>query len=326
MAILRSFFLLRVFMVMALLAGSAVSAQPSNAVDDPALARLGDGFVSRQADVGDTTLHYVRGGEGPTVVLLHGFPQDWHAFSEVMPHLAERFTVVALDLRGIGGSEVTPGGYDAMTLAADVRGLVRKLGLGRVYVVGHDLGGNVAYAFARLYPAATRGAMLIEAPVPGVPPWDELESDPALWHIHFHQAPEIPELLLAGEQAAYFRAFFDGGLVNDAAISEAEGRRYARSYAAPGRLRAGMEMYRALPEAEAFNASRRGATRVPLTLVGAEQSFGPLLPSLAETLGGYGWSDVTTRVVAGSSHYLVDEKPAAVAALIEQQAARGGSR
>lgn len=301
-----------------LLLGTNTLAQSPDTADDPALAQLGDAFVSRNADGGDATLHYVRGGQGPTVVLLHGFPQDWHAYSEVMPLLADRFTVVAPDLRGIGGSEVTSGGYDAMTLSGDIRKLVQSLELGDVYVFGHDLGGNVAYAFARLSPEMTRGVMLIEAPVSGIPPWNALETNPSLWHIRFYQAPELPELLFTGKQNAYFRAFFDGGAKQNQAIGEAEGRRYARAYAAPGRLRAGMEMYRALPAKKVFNAKQRSSIDVPLTLVGADGSCGPLLPIIADVMPEYGWRKVTTKVVADGNHYVVAEKPRAVAELIKE--------
>src|SRR5579864_2910940 len=129
---------------------------------DPALAALGSGFVPDTAQVNGTTLHYVRGGTGPAVILLHGFPEDWYAYHRVMPLLAKQFTVVAVDLRGIGGSAATAGGYDAANMAEDVHRLVEYLRLEHVYVVGHDIGGMVAYAFARRYPETSRGVMRSE--------------------------------------------------------------------------------------------------------------------------------------------------------------------
>jgi alpha-beta hydrolase superfamily lysophospholipase len=130
---------------------SAPDQQPTTPAIDPAVAALGAGFVSSRANVNGTTLHYVRGGSGPAVILLHGFPQDWYEYHQVMPRLAQRFTVVAVDLRGIGGSRATPGGYDAANLAEDIRQLAQQLHLERPYIVGHDMGAIVAYAFARRF-------------------------------------------------------------------------------------------------------------------------------------------------------------------------------
>jgi hypothetical protein len=111
---------------------------------DPALATLGGGFVSDSAQVNGTSLHYVRGGTGSAVILVHGFPEDWYEYHRVMPLLAKQFTVVAVDLRGIGGSAETAGGYDAANMAEDVHQLAEHLHLEHVYVVGHDIGGMVA--------------------------------------------------------------------------------------------------------------------------------------------------------------------------------------
>src|ERR1700722_20634200 len=174
---------------------------------DPRLALLGGGFVSETAQVNATTLHYIRGGTGPAVILLHGFPEDWYAYHRVMPQLAKQFTVVAVDLRGIGGSAATVGGYDAANMAQDVHQLAEHLHLDHVYVVGHDIGGMVAYAFVRRYPGSSRGAMLLDAPVPGLGPWDAVKSSPITWHINFQQTPDLPEQLIAGREAIYLRHF-----------------------------------------------------------------------------------------------------------------------
>lgn len=293
---------------------------PAQQAVDPAVAELGAGFVSGTADVNGTTLHYVRGGTGPAVILLHGFPQDWYEFRQVMPRLATGFTVIAVDLRGIGGSKATPGGYDAANMAEDIHQLAQHLKLERAYVVGHDLGGIVAYAFARLYPKETRGVMILDVPLPGIEPWEDVKADPLLWHINFHHTPDLPEQLIAGRQAVYFAHFFRLGTVNGDAISDDDAARYASAYAAPEQLRAGFEMYRALPANETFNASQRSAIDVPLVLAGGDQGFGPLLPGLAETLQTHGWTNVSVELIENSGHYVADEQPDAVAALIERYA------
>lgn len=289
---------------------------------DPAVATLGSAFVSDIAQANGTTLHYVRGGTGPAVILLHGFPQDWYEFHRVMPRLAKTFTVIAVDLRGIGGSAATASGYDAANLAQDIHQLAGQLQLERVYVVGHDMGGIVAYAYARLYPRDTRGVMTLDVPLPGIKPWEEVKADPLLWHIHFHQTPDLPEKLIAGRQAVYFRHFFNLGTVDHSAITDEDAAHYAGAYAAPEQLRAAFEMYRALPANEVFNASQRSPIDVPLVMAGGDHSFGPLLPAIAETLRSHGWVSVTTEIIANGGHYLPDEQPEAVAERIERYAGR----
>src|SRR5580700_10361844 len=249
--------LLAVFMVVACAVIQGQSA-PRQRID-PGLATLGGGFVSDTAQVNGTTLHYVRGGTGTAIMLLHGFPEDWYSFHRVMPLLAKQFTVVAADLRGIGGSAATAGGYDAANMAKDVHQLVDGLHLEHVYVVGHDIGGMVAYAFVRRYPRTSRGVMLLDAPVPGLGPWDAVKTNPITWHIHFQQTPDLPEQLIAGREAIYLRHFLDSDTFSDADLA-----RYDRAF----------------PANEKFNAAQRSAISVPLVLAPGENSpFEKLMPS-----------------------------------------------
>ena len=158
--------------------GAPSEQSPSRPPVDAVLAQLGDAFVSRTANVNGTTLHYVRGGAGPAVILLHGFPQDWSVFRRIMPRLARTFTVVAVDLRGIGGSTPAANAYDAATLGQDIHLLAIHLGLEKPYVAGHDNGGMVTYALARLYPQATRGVMILDVTDPRSRPLGASEGRP----------------------------------------------------------------------------------------------------------------------------------------------------
>jgi len=283
---------------------------------DPGLASLGGGFVSETAQVNGTTLHYVRGGTGSAVILLHGFPEDWYAFHRVMPLLAKQFTVVAVDLRGIGGSTATPGGYDAANMAEDVHQLVEHLRLEHVYVVGHDIGGMVAYAFARRYPETSRGVMMLDAPLPGLGSWAAVKTSRITWHINFHQTPDLPEQLIAGREAIYFRHFLDSDTFSDADVA-----RYARAYAAPEHLRALLEIYRALPANEKFNAAQQSAISLPLVLAPGENSpFEKFTQDFADALRDHGCANVKIEVIKNSVHYVADEQPEAVAELIERYA------
>lgn len=289
-------------------------AQPRQQTASPSLAELGSGFESSTVEVNDTTLHYVRGGRGPAVVLVHGFPQDWYEYHRIMPRLAKSFTVVAVDLRGMGGSSVATSGFDAPNLAEDIRQLTEKLGLDRPYVVGHDIGGMVAYAFARLNPATTRGAMILDVPLPGIDPWDE--STAGLWHIRFHQTPNLPEELIDNSLSTYFRFNFDPEHFSDAEVA-----RYQEAYADPRKLHAGLELYRAFPANGEFNAARTERLDVPLVWAsGARGPFATIGPAVVEALRAKGATNVTSESVPDSDHFVANLQPDFVAGMIERHA------
>ncbi len=279
---------------------------------------LGKGFVSDIAQVNGTTLHYVLGGAGPAVVLVHGFPEDWYEFHKIMPRLAKKFTVIAVDLRGAGGSAATPGGYDAANMAEDIYQLASALKLERLYIVGHDIGGMVAYAFVRRYPQITRGAMILDVPIPGIEPWEQVKSNPALWHVNFHQTPDLPEKLIAGRQRVYFGYFFNHFTFNKKAISDTDAAHYANSYADAAQLHAEMEFFRAFPANEKFNRLQQSVLDVPIIVAGGDKSFAELLPTMAEDLRAQGCQNVVVETIEDSGHYVVDEQPEIVAALIER--------
>jgi len=310
-------------LVFQLACGAPPEQPPNQPPVDAVLGQLGDAFVAQTANVNGTTLHYVRGGSGPAVFLLHGFPQDWSVYRRIMPRLARTFTVVAVDLRGIGGSTPAPNAYDAATLGEDIHQLILHLALEKPYVAGHDNGGMVAYALARRHPQATRGVMILDVPIPGLEPWEQVKADPALWHFGFHQTPNAPERLIAGREAMYFREVFFNRLArNPDAISNDDLAHYVRSYASPEQLRAGLEFYRAYPENERFNVAERGPIDVPIVLAGGEHSLAPLNATVAKSLRNHGWRNVSIEVIANSGHQVIDEQPAAVAELLARYAAR----
>jgi pimeloyl-ACP methyl ester carboxylesterase len=313
-------FLNAVVIFIAIGCGGAFGQAQAQRQIDPAVAKLGKGFFSNTAKVNGTTLHYVRGGTGPPVILIHGFPQDWYEFHKMMPRLAKKFTVIAVDLRGVGGSSPTPSGYDAANMAEDIHQLARQLKLEPVYVAGHDIGGTVAYAFVRLHPTTTRGVMILDVPLPSIEPWEEVKRNPMLWHANFHQTPDLPEKLIAGRQSVYFKYFYDRYTVNRKAISDADAAHYANSYATPAQLRAGMEFYRAFPANEKFNAEQRNEINVPFVLAGGDKSFANLLPKMAEDMRAHGCKNVIIETIKDSKHYVADEQPEIVAELIERYA------
>jgi pimeloyl-ACP methyl ester carboxylesterase len=286
-------------------------------LDRAAVAQLGARFESKTVQVEGTAIHYVRGGVGPPILLMHGFPEDWYEYRKVMPELSKRFTVIAVDLPGVGGSAPSAKGYTDAAMADEIHELVERLKLGRVYVVGHDIGGMVAYAYVRRHGDGVRGAMFLDAPLPGIGPWDEIMREPLVWHVGFHRAPnELAEKLVMGHQADYFRYF-----LRASAFTEPDVAHYASAYANVGQLHAMFEMYRAFPQDAGFNQSQHNRVDLPLVVAAGERSpFAKYVPQLAAGLRANGCARVQTATIRGSSHYVMEEAPTEVLKLIEENA------
>jgi pimeloyl-ACP methyl ester carboxylesterase len=284
---------------------------------EPLVAELGGNFASGTVTVSGVKMYYVRGGDGPAVILIHGFPQDWYEFHAIMPDLAKRFTVVAVDLPGIGLSAGTQNGYAAADIAKDLRGLIQELGLKRPYFVGHDIGGMVAHAFTRLFPEEARGVMILDVPLPGIQGWDQVEGAPSVWHIRFMQVPGLAEKLVTGRSADFLDYFFQF-----AHFTTREKEHYVSAYSSAAQLHAAFEMYRAFPANARFNASETGDISIQLFFGAGENSpFAKMVPVFARGLGVNGCRHVNTGLIPGAAHYIVEDEPAEVAELIERYAA-----
>jgi pimeloyl-ACP methyl ester carboxylesterase len=184
-----------------------------------------NGFEHRDVALDDgVRIHYLIGGAGPPVVLLHGYPETWYAWRKVMPQLAAQYTVIAPDLRGFGDSSRPAGGYDRKTMAGDIRDLVRRLGYDRVLLAGHDWGGSTAVAYAVAWPAEVRRLVVIEAQPRG--PWSE--QDPGFrepWFYGFHRIPGFAETIVAGHERQYLTWFYRAFALAPDAIGEGGDRR-----------------------------------------------------------------------------------------------------
>jgi pimeloyl-ACP methyl ester carboxylesterase len=172
-----------------------------------------------------------------------------------------------------------------------------------VYIVGLDIGGMVAYAFVRKYPQTTRGVMILNVP--------QIQADPILWHFRFQQVPDLAEQLVANREAIYFRYFLRSPIFNEADVAH-----YAQSYA-PDHLRAAFEFYRAFSANAEFNANARNSIDVPIVFGSGEWDvFAKYVPAIADAMRAHGCSNVHTELIKDSAHYVAEEQPAAVAALI----------
>ncbi len=288
---------------------------------DPAKVVLGMAFKSSTVQLRDASVHYVSGGNGPAIIFLHGFSQDWYEFSQVMHLLADRYTVIAIDLRGIGESKAGRADYDAETQANDIHALVSQLGIKDPYIVAHDMGGMIGYVYARLYPSETRGVAILDGPLPGTPSTDLMVKLPILWHFTFHRLPKLPERLIGDREYTYFkRAFFLRFAKNKQAMTDADMRHYASAYKIPEQLRAGLGLYRTYRTNQAFMKAHRDELHVPILLLEGDYGSGKPGPTAKELVNKFGCRNVTAQVVVGCGHFMTDEQPHVIADLLQNQA------
>src|SRR5580658_8920398 len=251
------------------------------------------------------------GGSGPVVVLLHGYAETSDSWGPLAAELDKNFTVVVPDLRGIGRSSRPDGGYDKKTQAADIRAVVTALGYDRTSVVSHDIGIMVAYAYAARYPDKVERLAVMDAPIPGIAPWDEIVRNPALWHFSFH-GPDA-ERLVEGRERIYLDRIWNDFSGDPSKPDEATRAYYAAQYAQPGAMRAGFAQFTAfsrdVKDNEVFQQTK---LTMPVLAIGGEKSFGATQAVVMRSVA----VDVTGAVVPGSGHWLKEENPTATVTLI----------
>ncbi|MEV5610632.1 alpha/beta hydrolase [Streptomyces sp. NPDC052225] len=285
------------------------------------------GFTHRWVDADGIRLHAVEGGRpaGPTVVLLAGFPQTWWAWRKVMPGLAERYRVVAVDLPGQGHSERPRGGYDTHTVASHVQAALDALDVPKYWLAAHDIGAWVAFSLALTYEERLHGVALLDAGIPGITLPDAVPLDPEralkTWHFAFHLVPDLPETLLTGREREYVGWFLKAKALLPDAFDDAEIDHYAAALAAEGGLRASLAYYRDATESARGNhaALERGKLTVPV--LGISGSHGSI-PDMAASIGP--WAEhATGAVIADAGHFIPDEQPDATAAALTAFIERG---
>ena len=260
---------------------------------------------SRDAEVAGVRLHYLTSGHGPAVILLHGYAETSRMWRPLIPRLAEKFTVIAPDLPGIGASAIPADGLDMKTAASRIHALVRSLGIERARIVGHDIGLMVAYAYAAQFPSDVEKLALMDAFLPGVAGWEAIYDNPGIWHFRFHGP--TPEALVKGRERTYFEHFWnDFAADKTRSIPEADRAAYAAAYARPGRMRAGWAYFAAFPQtAKDFEALSRTKLKMPVLSIGGEKANGAALGEQAKLVG----TDVTAIVLEGAGHWLMEERP-----------------
>jgi pimeloyl-ACP methyl ester carboxylesterase len=264
-------------------------------------------FKNADIPTNGTTIHVRYGGNGPAVVLIHGYGETGDMWVPLAIDLARDHTVIVPDLRGLGLSAKPAGGFDKKTQAGDVTGVLDTLKIQQVDIVAHDIGNMVAYQFAAQHPDRLRKIVLIDAPVPGVGPWEEILKNPLLWHFRFG-GPDM-ERLVAGRERIYLDRFWNDFSANPAHFTETARKHYAELYAKPGAMHSGFLQFAAFDQDAIDNRAflAKDKVRAPMLALGGEKSFGS---QMAEVMRA-GATDVTAGIVPNSGHWIMEENPSA---------------
>jgi pimeloyl-ACP methyl ester carboxylesterase len=269
-------------------------------------------FQAREFATDGATIYARAGGQGPTVVMLHGFGDTGDMWAPLAALLAKDHTIVAPDLRGMGLSSHPEGGYDKKTQAVDIAHVLDRLKIQKADFVTHDIGNMVGYAFAAQYPARVARWVVMDAPLPGIGHWDQIILSPALWHFNF-RGPDV-ERLVMGRERIYLDRFWNELSANPKSIDEATREHYAALYARPGAMHSAFNQFAAFTQDAIDNKAfvAKGKLTMPVLAIGADKSFGA---GMADELR-FVATDVTSVVIANSGHWLMEEQPAATIAAI----------
>ncbi|MDB5376967.1 MAG: alpha/beta hydrolase [Rubritepida sp.] len=294
--------------ILAALGGLTLLAAPALAQVHPFPA----GFQTREIATNGVSLHVRTGGTGPAILLLHGYGETGDMWGALAEDLARDHTVIVPDLRGIGLSSIPERGYEKMVQAEDMAGLLDALNVRSAEVVAHDIGNMVAFALAARHPQRVTKLVLMDAPVPGVGPWEEILKNPLLWHFRFG-GPDM-ERLVAGRERIYLDRFWNEFSANPARFTEASRAHYAALYARPGAMRAGFAQFAAFDQDAIDNRAflANGRLTMPVLAVGGEKSFGTAMAGVIQA----GATNVTGAVIPDAGHWLMEEQPAATVAAI----------
>ncbi len=250
-------------------------------------------------------LHYLTAGHGPVVILLHGYTQTSRMWRPLIPQLAQKFTLIAPDLPGIGDSDIPKDGLDMKTAAIRIHALAKSLGVENARVVGHDIGLMVAYAYAAQFPAEVEKLALMDAFLPGITGWEDVYDNPNMWHFRFNGP--TPEALVRGREGIYFQYFWnDLAADKTRSVPVADRKAYIAAYARPGRMRAGWAYFAAWPQtAKDFAQLAQTRLTIPVLSIAGEKASGGVLGPQMKLVA----SDVTVVVLKDTGHWVLEERP-----------------
>ena len=264
-------------------------------------------YTHHKTTVNGILMHYVIGGKGDPVVLLHGWPETWYEWRHIIPQLIDNnYTVIAPDMRGFGDSEKPQIGYDTKTVAEDIYQLVKKLGNSKIYIVAHDWGGPVAYSYAAEHPQDVRKMVILDTLLPGFGLEEAANFSPkGLWHLSFHAVRDLPEKLIDGKEDIYLNWFYDW-TYNQSAITSEDREEYIKQYSKPGAMRAGFEYYRAVFEDSEQNKEYANEKlEIPILTIGGEAGIGNFTAASFQKVA----NNVTGIMLPNTGHFIPEERP-----------------
>lgn len=270
-------------------------------------------FRTQEIATNGTTLHVRIGGSGPAVVLLHGYGDTGDMWVPLAADLARDHTVIVPDLRGMGLSAVADHGFEKINEAEDIVGVMDALNTPRAQVVAHDIGNMVAFALASRHSDRVTKLVLMDAPIPGLGPWEDILKNPLLWHFRFG-GPDM-ERLVAGRERIYLDRFWNDFSANPARFTEVSRAHYATLYAAPGRMHAGFGQFAAFDQDAIDNRAwlaTHDRLTMPVLAIGGEKSFGSTMAAVMQS----GAIDVQERIIPDAGHWLMEEQPTLTVAAI----------
>jgi pimeloyl-ACP methyl ester carboxylesterase len=269
-------------------------------------------FKTETVTANGTRIFVRVGGHGPAVVLLHGYGETGDMWQPLAVHLARNHTVIVPDLRGMGLSAHPAAGYDKKNQGRDIADVLDALHVGKVDVVAHDIGNMVGYAFVAENRDRVRRFVVMDAPIPGIGPWDEILKSPLLWHFHFG-GPDM-ERLVAGRERIYLDRFWNDFSADPRRFSEADRQHYAKLYASPGAMHSGFAQFAAFEQDAKDNQAflAQGKLTMPILAVGGEKSFGPTMAVVMRATA----TNVTGSVIPDAGHWLMEEQPEATIAAV----------
>ena len=304
----------------AALAAASLAPMPAQAQTSPDATAFAPGFTERTVSIGGRPIHYRRGGAGPVVLLIHGYGDTGEMWAPLAPELARGHDVIVPDLPGLGASrpDSADAKYDMATVARALHGLMLELNVHQAAVVGHDIGLMAAYAYAAQFPGEVTKLAVMDAPIPGVGPWQQVLLMRAIWHFHFNG--KYAEQLTAGRERIYLDRIWDDFAAHPERVTEAARTRYAASYAQPGNMHAGFSYFAGFDDdADANAAFAKTPLHMPVLAMGGDKSFGALMPQFAKAVA----TNVQTSVIPDSGHWLMDENPRATSAELMRFLAAG---
>jgi pimeloyl-ACP methyl ester carboxylesterase len=262
-------------------------------------------IASKTATVDGLQFHYLTAGNGPAVILLHGYTQTSRMWRPIIPLLAEKFTVIAPDLPGIGDSGIPSDGLDMKSAATRVHALAKSLGIEKARVVGHDIGLMVAYAYAAQFPSEVEKLVVMDAFLPGVAGWEDVYNNPGIWHFRFNGP--TPEALVQGRERIYYEHFWNDFAADKThSIPEADRVAYAAAYARPGRMRAGWAYFVSFSQAaKDFAVLSQTKLTMPVLAIGGEKANGTLLGRQMKLVA----TNATVLVLKNTGHWVLEEQP-----------------